>query len=420
VTYARSEDPPKRRKGFTTFSSLRNTNYRYLWIGNLFNTAGMWIQQVTVSWLVWKLSSSAAMVGIVSGLRFLPFIFMGPLGGIAADRLDRRRLLMMTQTIMAAVAVLFAVVVILEWVRVWHALVFSFIMGCGFAMNMPIRQSLIANTVPLKELGNAIALNATAVNASRIVGPSAGGVLIVTFGMGGNFLLQAGLYLCMVAAIFPMKAPYRDIASSSKASAFQSLKEGIQYVWGNKTMFGLVILSFIPSLFVVPILQIMPVFTEEVLHANADVYGYLMASFGVGGISATLTMASFGDVIGSGWLGIAALSSAALFVILFSQSHLLWVAFLLLAAVGFSMMTFRVNNNTLVQTLAPDALRGRIMSIYQIDHALTPLSYSLLGACADIFSTPTVMAASGILALASMIILMASLKQVRDLRGVHA
>ena len=420
MTYTRSEVPPKRRKGFTTFSSLRNPNYRYLWIGNLFNTAGMWIQQVTVSWLVWKLSSSAAMVGIVSGLRFVPFIFMGPLGGIAADRLDRRRLLMMTQSVMAGVAVLFALVVILEWVRVWHALVFSFVMGCGFAMNMPIRQSLIANTVPLKELGNAVALNATAVNASRIVGPSVGGVLIVTFGMGGNFLLQAGLYLCMVASIFPMKAPYRDTSSASKASAFHSLKEGILYVWGNKTMFGLVILSFIPSLFVVPILQIMPVFTEEVLHANADIYGYLMASFGVGGISATLTMASFGDMIGSGWLGIAALSSAALFVILFSQSNLLWAAFLLLAAVGFSMMTFRVNNNTLVQTLAPDALRGRIMSIYQIDHALTPLSYSLLGACADIFSAPTVMAASGILALVSMLILMASLKQVRDLRGVHA
>ena len=201
MTYVGSEVPQKRRKGFDTFSSLRNPNYRYLWIGNLFNTAGLWIQQVTVSWLVWKLSGSAAMVGIVAGLRFLPFIFMGPLGGIAADRLDRRRLLMMTQTVMAAAAVLFAVVVILEWVRVWHALVFSFIMGCGFAMNMPIRQSLIANTVPLKELGNAIALNATAVNASRIIGPSAGGVLIVTFGMGGNFLLQAGLYLCMVAAI---------------------------------------------------------------------------------------------------------------------------------------------------------------------------------------------------------------------------
>ena len=371
---------------------------------------------MTVGWLVWELSGSATMVGIASSLRFVPFLFMGPLGGVAADRMDRRRLLMITQTVMAAAAVLFAVVVALDWVRVWHAMVFSFVMGCGFTMNTPVRQSLIANTVPLKELGNAIALNATAINATRIIGPAVGGVLIVAFGVAGNFLLQAGLYLCMVAVIFPMKVPYRDTMSASKASAFRSLKEGIQYVWGNKTMFGLMMLSFIPSLFVMPILQIMPAFTEEVLHAKADIYGYLMTSFGVGALLATLTMASFGSVIRSGWLGIAALLCAAIFVILFSQSTLLWVAFLLLAALGFSQMTFRVNNNTLVQTLAPDSLRGRVMSIYQIDHALMPLASSALGVCADLFSAPTAMAASGILCLVVMGVLMASVKQIRDLR----
>ena len=121
---------------------------------------------------------------------------------------------MITQTVMAAVALLFAAVVALGWVRVWHAMLFSFVMGCGFAMTAPVRQSLIANTVPIKELGNAIALNSTAVNSTRIVGPAVGGVLIVTVGVAGNFLLQAGLYLCMVAVIFPMKVPYRDIISS--------------------------------------------------------------------------------------------------------------------------------------------------------------------------------------------------------------
>ncbi len=416
MTYVGSEVSRKRKKGFSTFSSLRNIDYRYLWIGNLFNTGGLWIQQVTISWLVWELSGSAALVGITAGLRFVPFIFLGPLGGVAADRLDRRRLLMITQTVMAAAAVVFAMVVALDWVRVWHAMVFSFVMGCGFTLNMPVRQSLIANTVPLEELGNAIALNATAVNASRIIGPAAGGVLIVAFGAAGNFLLQAGLYLCMVAVIFPMKAPYRDGAPASKASAFGSLKEGVHYVWGNKTLFGLVILSFIPSLFVMPILQIMPVFTEKVLHAKADIYGYLMASFGVGGLLATLTMASFGSSIRSGWMGIAALSSAAIMVILLSQSGMPWIAFLLLAAVGFFIMTFKVNNNTLVQILAPDALRGRIMSIYQLDHALTPLSYFVLGVGADIFSAPTAMAASGVLGLVVTAALMASVKQIRELR----
>ncbi len=411
-----SEVPQKRPKGIGTFASLRNTNYLYLWIGNLFNTAGLWIQQVTIGWLVWELSGSASLVGIASSLRFLPFLFIGPLGGVAADCMDRRRLLMITQTVMAAAAVLFALVVALDWVRVWHAMVFSLVMGCGFAMNSPVRQSLIANTVPIEELGNAIALNAAAINATRIIGPAAGGVLIVAFGVAGNFLLQAGLYLCMVAVIFPMKTPYRDTLSVSQASALRSLKEGIRYVWHEKTMFGLIMLSLIPSLFIMPILQIMPAFTEEVLHAKADTYGYLMASFGVGALLATLTMASFGSVIRSGWLGIAALLSAAIFVILFSQSTLLWAAFSLLAALGYSQLTFRVNNNTLVQLLAPDPLRGRVMAIYQIDHAVMPLASFALGVCADLSSVPASMAASGVLCLVVMGVLMASVKPIRDLR----
>jgi len=416
VAHIGSEVPRKRTEGVSTFASLRNTDYLYLWMGNLFNAAGLWIQQVTIGWLVWELSGSATMVGVASSLRFLPFLFIGPLGGVAADRMDRRRLLMITQTVMAAVAVLFAVVVALDWVRVWHAMVFSFAMGCGFAMNAPVRQSLIANTVPLTELGNAIALNSTAINVTRIIGPAVGGVLIVAFGVAGNFLLQAGLYLCMVAVIFPMKVPYRDTMSASKASALGSLKEGVHYVWSNKTMFGLMMLNFIPSLFVMPILQIMPAFAAEVLHAKANIYGYLMTSFGVGALLATLTMASFGSMIRSGWLGIAALSSTAIFVILFSQSTLLWVAFFLLAALGFSQLIFRVNNNTLVQTLAPDSLRGRVMAIYQMDHALMPLSASALGVCADLFSVPTSIAVSGILCLVVIGVLMASVKQIRDLR----
>ncbi len=411
-----SKAPQKRAEGISTFASLRHTDYLYLWVGNLFNTAGMWIQQVTVGWLVWKLSGSATMVGVASSLRFLPFLFMGPLGGVAADRMDRRRLLMMTQVLMAAAAVLFAVVVAMDWVRVWHAMVFSLVMGCGVAMNAPVRQSLIANTVPREELGNAVALHATAINATRVIGPAVGGMLIVALGMAGNFLLQAGLYICTVAIIFPMKVPYRDTLSASEESALRSLKEGIRYIWDDKTLFGLMMLSFIPALFVMPILQIMPAFTEEVLHAQANIYGYLITSYGVGALLATLTMASFGSMIRSGSLGIAALLASAVFVIFFSQSTWLWAAYILLAAMGFSVLIFRVNNNTLVQTLVPDALRGRVMSLYQIDHALMPLSSSALGVCADVFSVPTSMAVSGVLCLVVTGGLMAGVKQIRDLR----
>lgn len=402
------------------FSSLHNTDYRYLWIGNFFNMTGFWIQLVTVGWLVWELSGSATLVGIAGGLRSIPFIVMGPLGGVLADRLDRRRLLITTQTIMAVIALVFAMLVALHWVRVWHAMVFSFLMGCGFTLNMPVRQSLVANTVPRSDLGNAIALNAMANNATRVVGPAVGGILIVAFGAAGNFLLQAALYLCMVAIIFPMRVPYRDTASASDASALRNLQEGIQYVWGNKTLFGLMMLSFIPALFVMPIFQILPAFTDHVLHAQANVYGYLMAASGLGGLLGSFTMASFGGIVRNGWLGIIALSVASFFVILFSQASQLWTAFVLFPMIAFSMMVFRVNNNTLVQTMAPDELRGRVMSIYQLDQALAPLGSFVLGACADVFSTTAAMAGSGILGLAVMFTVMASVKQMRDLWRVSA
>ena len=409
----------KRKKVFETFSSLRNIDYRYLWIGILFDMSGQWIQQVTLGWLVWELSGSAMMVGITSGLRSLPFLFMGPLGGVVADRMDRRHLLIVVQIVKAAVAVLFAVVVALDWVRIWHAMLFSFVMGCGFSMNMPVRQALIANTVPREELANAVALSAMAGNTSRVIGPALGGVLIVVLGAAGNFLLQAGLFLGMVVTVIPMKTPFQDAMFIMKTSALRSLKEGIKYVWTDKTLFGLMILSFIPSLFVISILHILPVFTDVVLHAKANIYGYLMTSFGVGGLLATLTLATFGSVIRSGLLGIIALTCATFLVIPLSLSSVPRIAYLLLSFIGFSVMMFRVNNNTLVQMLSPDHLRGRVMSIYHIDLALTPIASAILGVIADVFSTPAAMATSGIVGMVSIILLMIFVKEIRDLRNVH-
>jgi MFS family permease len=321
--------------------------------------------------------------------------------------------------ILAAVAVMFALLVALDLVRVWHAMVFSFVMGTGLAVNMPVRQALITNTVPRTDLANAIALSAVAGNASRIAGPAAGGMLILAFGMTGNFLLQAGLYLAMVAFLFPMKLPYRSAGPACKDSALASLKEGLRYVWGNRTLLGLVMLSFISTLFVIPILQLMPVFTEQVLHAGADSYGYLMAAFGVGGLLATLIQASFSNRTCSGWIGMVALLTACGFVVILAQVSYLWLAFSLIAAIGFFMITFRVNNNTFVLSLTPDELQGRVMSIYMIDHGLTPFASAMLGICADLLSVQIAISASGILGLVCMFCLWAGVKQVRDLSSLR-
>lgn len=402
-----------------TFASLGNRDYLYLWTGNLFNTAGQWIQQITVGWLVWEMSQSPLMVGVVGGLRAVPFLFMGPIGGVAADRLDRRRMLMATQVVMALVAIAFAADVALKWVQVWHALLFSFVTGCGFALNMPVRQSLIANTVPKRHLGNAIALSAMAANITRVIGPAVGGVLIVAMGAAANFVIQAGLFLCMVAIVFPMKVRYRDTVVLRRASAMGNLKDGFRYVVGEKTLLGLVMISYVPSLFVMPVIQQLPVFAEEVLHSGANVYGYLMSAFGVGGLLATLAMAYFGNTIRSGLLGIIALVLSSVIVVLFSMSGLMPLSLVLIGLLGLSQMMFRVNNNTLVQTIAPDEFRGRVMSIYQLDHALMPLASFILGVCAEVFSAPNAVAVSGLLSLAATVTLMVAIKPMRNVRRLR-
>jgi MFS family permease len=168
-----------------------------------------------------------------------------------------------------------------------------------------------------------------------------------------------------------------------------------------------------------PVIQLLPVFTEEVLHSGANVYGYLMSAFGVGGLLATLVMAYFGDTIRSGLLGIMALVLSSVLVVVFSRSGLLPLSLVLMGAMGLSQMMFRVNNNTLVQTIAPDELRGRVMSIYQLDHALMPLASFILGVCAELFSAPNAVAVSGLLGLAATAVLMVAIKPMRDVRKLR-
>ncbi len=402
-----------------TFDSLRGADYRYLWIGNLFNTAGMWVQQVTIGWLVWEMSKSPFLVGLVGGLRTLPFLFMGPIGGVAADRVNRKLLLIVTQLSLAAMAAVFAVVVALDLVRVWHAMLFTLVTGCAFAFIQPVRQALVANTVPRRDLGNAIALNAMAGNVTRVVGPAAGGVLIVTFGAAGNFGIQAALFVCMVATVFPMHARYREASVSTDRSAVRNLKEGFTYVLGQKQILGLLVLICVAALFISSLIQILPVFTEDVLHSGANVYGYLVSVYGVGGLIATLILASLGPSTRNGWLCIASLVVSCVLAVAFATSTALPVALALMAAIGFSQMTFWVTDNTLVQTMSPDGLRGRVMSIYHLHDALIPLGSFVIGIGAQVWSSPVAMGAFGVAGLVVTVALMMTVGWMRDVRRVR-
>jgi len=216
-----------------------------------------------------------------------------------------------------------------------------------------------------------------------------------------------------------MKVRYREAIVSKRASAARNLREGFTYVWSERTLFGLMMLSVVPHLFVMPLIQILPVFTDEVLHSKANVYGYLVAAYGVGGLLATLALASFGSAVRSGRLGIAALVASCAAATLFALSSLVPLSLLLMAAMGFFQQTFGVNNNTLVQTMARDELRGRVMSIYSLNDAFKLLATFLLGICAGLFSAPSAVAVSEMLGLAVTAALMLGIKQMRDVRHIR-
>lgn len=219
--------PRPRRRGIQTFSSLRSRDYRFLWTGNLFNNGANWLQQLTIGWLVWELSKSPFLVGTVGGFRALPFLLIGPVAGVFADRLDRRKLVLVSQTMLATAAIVFALVVASGQVQVWHCFAYIALSGVAHSILQPVRSALVANTVPREDLPNAFALHAMTITSSRLVWPAIGGLMVAAFGFTVNFLVESVLYIILAVMIIPMRTPYREESSRRHASPWTDLKDGL-------------------------------------------------------------------------------------------------------------------------------------------------------------------------------------------------
>ncbi|HAA95799.1 MAG TPA: hypothetical protein DCE26_08940 [Dehalococcoidia bacterium] len=414
---------PRRQSNFWVVSKYRD--FRYLWIGNFFTVGAQWIQVLTVGWLVLALTEgNAFLTGTAVGIRTFPILFIGPWAGVLADRIDRRKFVMVTQICMAVAATVFAFMVLatdldadpvsgpLKW---WHAFIYMGISGIAHSIVQPVRQAMVPNTVPREALGSALTLNGIAHPSMRIVGPSLGGVLIATLGFNWNFFIEAGFYAIIVLAYLPMKLPYREEMSSKRSSLLASMKEGLAYVVKERTILQLTLMAFIPNLVFQPVVFVLPVFTSEVLGRGADSGGVLAGAVGAGGIIAAIIIAGNGFFIRRGQATMAGLVGGCLFILLFSQSHWYLASIAFLAGLGFFQYMFRVGNNTLIQTIVPDALRGRVMSIYMLDNGLTPLATMVISFFIHIWSptgTYTVIAA---ISLTLAVMQAVFFKRARDL-----
>ena len=396
-------------------------NYRFLWIGNFCGNNAQWLQLLTVGWLVQRLSSdsgsSSLLVIGVGAINTLPGLFVGPWAGVLGDRVDRRKLLMTIQCIMAACAMLFSFAVLSDRIEIWHAYAYVIISGVCRSFAMPLRQALIANTVPREVLGNALATNVFTITSSRLVGPAIGGLLIASLGFFWNFVLESVFYVLMVLALIPMKTPYYEGGDRSRRrSVMADLKEGIVYVWrGERALFNLICLGLIPNVVLQPFMFLLPVYTDEILQKGADIGGSLLAINGLGGFFAAFIIASFGFIFRKGWVVLGLAVSSSILVIIMAQVQLIVPAVILVAAFGFSQSGFRTTNGTLIQELAPDTLRSRITSLRSYGQGFVVASSLGIGWIADATSVSTAITVMGAAGLVLTLVCVALMFRVRSL-----
>lgn len=424
----RAADRPRRGRmpGLGAFSVARQyRDFRYVWLGNFFAIGAQWLQMLSIGWLVLELTDgNALLTGTAVGIRTIPVLVIGPWAGVLGDRVDRRKLVMITQSAMAVAAILFAFLVIstdldgenpsgpLRW---WHPFIYMTIAGIAHSIIQPVRQAMVANTVPRNALTGALALNGMVYPSTRIISPAIGGVLIALLGFKWNFFLEAVLYVLIVLLLLPVKLPYRTDAPPQRESAFASMLAGLRYVKDEKRILQLILMPLIPNLVFQPLVFVLPIFTTEVLSRGPDAGGALAAAVGVGGFIAAVCVALVGYIFPKGIVTFLGLIGGCIFVILFSQSYWMAVSFGMLMGMGFCQYVFRVANGTLLQTVVPDTLRGRVMSIYMLDHGLTPLATLLISLFIHLWQPSHAFTVIGVIALAVALLQTLTFRSARAL-----
>jgi len=337
------------------------------------------MQNVAQSWLVWHVSRSPVAIGVIAFFDTLPRLLVGAVGGAIADRFDRRRVLMITQALAMIQAITYWLLVQFDVIQLWHIAALAFFLGVVNTINQTARQSLVNSLVPRDELLNAIGLQSSVFNFSKILGPSVGGVIIAYIGIAGCFLVNAISFIYLLFNLYQMDLPTWEKRSDEK-SMWTDVKEGFSYLSGNRRLLYIVGLSYVVATFVAPYNRFVPIFATNVLHVGASGFGLLMSAPGVGATVAALVLASVNKLR----VGVRSICACqlgfALSIGLFAFSHQFLLSFLFLAMVGFCQIAGRALSNTAIQTSTPDNLLGRVLSIFFMDRGLWSLGSMLIGA----------------------------------------
>ena len=397
--------PALKRGPAAAFGALRHRNFRLFFSGQLVSLIGTWMHQVARSWLVLELTNSAFYVGFVAALGSLPVLLFSLYAGAVADRMSKLKLIIMTQTAAMVLSFALAALVFTHTVTVWYIVVIAALIGTVNAFDVPGRQSFFIELVGRDDLMNAIALNSSAFNVTRILGPSVAGLLIGLVGVGACFLLDGFSFMAVIAALLLIRIPPFQ-RPTARPSAWAHIGEGLRYVRADARMVALLVNVAVLSIFGYPFLVLLPVVTKQVLGKGAIEFGWMSSAVGAGALIGALLLAAFSRQLPKGRMLRWASGSFGVVLAAFAVSRTLALVLVVLVGLGFVMITNNATTNTLLQTLAPDHMRGRVMSVYTLAFVgMGPIGAFQAGYFADRFGAPAALAGGAVICLLCSLIL---------------
>lgn len=379
--------------------SLKSRNFRLYFSGMCISLTGTWMQQIAMSWLVYKLTGSVLLLATITFTAQIPILLATPFMSVFVDRFNRHRILLVTQTLSALQALLLAWLTLSGLVEVWHLLLLSLFIGLINALDNPTRQAFYPSLVPKENLSNAIALNSAVINGSRLFGPAIGGVLIGLISEGICFLFNGISYLGVIIALLLMKLPSRQPLYKQQ-HLLHDLKEGFRYVSRHLPIRTLLILMSVISFFGLPLITFLPAYVKGILGGESELLGILLSCIGVGSFSAAIYLASRKSVRGLTKIIMSASLLLGLTLVSLSFTAVPWLATLLCIPAGFSLIITAASVNTLLQTLSDEDKRGRVMGYLAMTFTgISPIGSMVLGVLEKYTGLPLIILISGIACL---------------------
>ena len=384
------------------FRALSHRNFRVFWLGAFLSNVGTWMQAVAQGWLVLQLTNSPFWLGVDGFMATVPALLLTLAGGVFADLVDRRRLLLFTQIGAMLCAFVLATLIVTHVVQVWMILLISFGTGCCFALAGPSYQAITIDLAGRADLANAISLNSAQFQLSRLVGPVSAGLALGVFGLAGCFYLNGASYFAVIAALLIVRVPVTSHvaahAMTDKRALWLDLVDGFKYVLGRPRVSILLLICFVTNLFGSPFLSLMPYFARDILYLGEKGFALMMGTSGAGAFCGAVVLAYLGNFRGKGWSVLIGVFAFSLFVIGFALSTSVTVSLVFIFGMGFAIVFAVALTNTLLQQLVTDEMRGRVMSMFVLSFiGAMPVGNLLAGTASERFGAPHTLALGGLL-----------------------